>query len=573
MYQNKQSISAQSFFKDLELPEPLFRLLHARGITNPEQVQNFFWPKLKDLRHPLEMKGVKEGAKLVCKAMEEERDIVIWGDYDVDGTTGTALLINFFKELGIEPTYYIPDRLTEGYGFNGDIFKEKIFPDIEGRFLLITVDCGISDSKEIRKLKDLNGDIIVTDHHLLPQGDIPDCIVINPSQDTCGFNGENPAGVGVAFFLAAALRSLLDDKGFFNKIRKPNLKNYLGFVALGTLADLVDITETNRLLIKAGLESLKESQLPGLRAVVESSGILSGDLNSEDVGFSIGPRINAAGRMGPARDAVEVMISDNFKDGLRLSKKLDSYNKKRKQICAKCYDSVLESLSNELYLRDNSVVVSGKYHSGIIGIVASRLVDKYAQPSIVFTGYSENGKELLKGSGRSVDGVNIVECIQHCQSHVIRFGGHAMAAGLTIERSDFEMFYKTFDSAVMAAQLNASRSSSLSYDMECSVDQVMNKEFIKYFSMFEPFGPGNERPVFLDSNASIVMGKKVGDSAQHLRLTVRGKYGNYQGIGFGLADDYSKIKKNEPCKLIFTPTINRYGNRTSWQLRIISIFQ
>lgn len=557
----------------IEIPELLGRLLADREIFSRKEIDHFLFPKLSSLPHPSKMKALEDAAERVCIAIEKKKDIVIWGDYDVDGTSGTSLLLSFFKDIGIEASYYIPDRLKEGYGLKGEVLLRE-FPELlSGNFLLITVDCGISDSKEVAKVTEGGGEVIVTDHHQLPLHELPACVVVNPSQDGCGFGKERLAGVGVAFFLAAAVRYQLETRGYFSSREKPNMKKYLGFVALGTISDLVELTTTNRVLVKAGLEVLSESDIPGLRSLVDSAGIGGGSVNSEDIGFALGPRINAAGRLGSAQVAVDLMVCDNIAEGAKISKVLEEYNDRRKRLCEESYQAALTSEGNGLNILDNCVVCEGDFHTGIIGIVASRLVDRFNKPSLVFGKDSAGeGRIMLKGSGRSVDGVDLIKCLHGCRDLISRYGGHQMAAGLTVAENDLEEFSLHFNRQVGLEKRNSVfLDVSTKKQVECSIDDVMDSHFLKYFSLLEPFGPGNERPVFQDTDAAIVNCKAIGADKQHLQLIIRGRYENYRAVAFGLGSRIDEIRKGRKNKILFTPMVNRYRNSESWQVRVTDI--
>lgn len=544
------------------------------NLHDDQEIDHFLFPRLERLPSPMLMKGMKEAVELFLEETGRESEIIVWGDYDVDGTTGTALLVNFFRELGIEPHWHIPNRLTDGYGLNSHTFNEirsRLFPDKQ--FLLITVDCGISNFQEICDILAIGGKAIVTDHHQLPIGELPGCITLNPNQEGCGFKDQKLAGVGVAFYFAAAIRSALEKDGYFKNGTKPNMKDYLGFVALGTIADLVEITAVNRILVRAGMESLPNSGIPGLRALVESAGLQGQSIATEDISFLLGPRINAAGRLGKADVAVQLMTSDNNIVGAKLSKQLESFNEQRKKICEQNLETALTEISKRTDSKSYSIVVTGKFHVGIIGIVASRLVEMYGKPAIVFArSDSGNTTTLLKGSGRSIPGVNLLDCLHSCSTTILKYGGHAMAAGLTVEEGALGDFLSGFDRAVELQILNTKHSQYLDSNViECSMDEVMDKNALEYLQRLEPFGPENEQPVFVDSLASVVSCRAIGDSGRHLQLTLRGKYENYRGVAFGLGKMRNDILQNPVRKISFTPMMNRFRGVVEWQLRVTDI--
>ncbi len=553
------------------IPPLVYKLLEHKGLVSALDIESFLHPRLRDLKHPLKMKGVKEAAAIVCTAIRDDSEIFVWGDYDVDGTTGTALLLNFFKELGVEARYHIPNRLKDGYGLDGDIFIEKYLKNISKNVLLITVDCGISDHQQIEKiLEHERTKVIVTDHHQLPPGALPECVIVNPSQPDCGFYQEKPAGVAVAFFLAAAIRIQLSEEGFFTDRKLPNLKNYLALVALGTISDLVELSATNRLLVRAGFEALQNPDIPGLQVLLEYAGVYGTTITSEDVGFAIGPRINAAGRLGAADAAVDLLIADNIAESDRQARRLEQYNVQRKQICDECYTAAVESLRSFDPTNNAAVVITGNFHSGVIGIVASRLVEKYQRPAIVFSEEQDSsGNSIFVGSGRSVEGINLVECLADCAVAIKKFGGHAMAAGLTVQKEDIDNFASLFQSRVAMARAARQNIVTPQYIVECSVDEVMDRQFLKYFSLLEPFGPGNEKPVFLDRAAQVVSCRAIGAANRHLQLELRGRYHNYKAMGFGFGSLLSQIKKEPIQKIHFTPMLNKFRKQSTWQIQIL----
>ncbi|MFT5731012.1 MAG: single-stranded-DNA-specific exonuclease [Desulforhopalus sp.] len=555
------------------IPELCRRLLKAKGLVGEQEINEFLYPKLKDLPKPALMKGLTAAAMLVADYVESGHQIVVWGDYDVDGTTSTGLLVNFFKELGVEVKYHIPNRLTEGYGLGSDWFSGAIKNFTSKRFLLITVDCGISNSQEIEVVKKMGGDVIVTDHHSIPLSGIPDCHVLNPSQDDCGFNGDKLAGVGVAFYLAAGIRSeLLQSKRYGKRATAINLKNYLAFVALGTVADLVEITKTNRILIKAGLESLLETPFAGLSALLTSCGLFGDQITSEDIGFLLGPKINAAGRLGRSDIAIELFISENPELAKKGAEKLERLNLKRKSICEDDFEQASYKSSKTVTEEAFCCICSGRYHLGVAGIVASRLVEEFKVPAIVFAESTDKfGLQTLKGSVRSVEGISVIDALNSCSEYIVKFGGHDMAAGLTVLPENFKTFSERWSKSLKVQRDISENRQKFISPIETSVDDVMNRDTLEYLNKFEPFGPGNIAPVFKDKHSRVIQAKTVGKSNAHLNVVVRGEYSNYKGIGFNLGNKISYVQESPERTIYFVPTKNRYRGTVSWQLRIIDM--
>ncbi|MGB3211970.1 MAG: single-stranded-DNA-specific exonuclease RecJ [Desulforhopalus sp.] len=556
----------------LRIPPIFIEYLETRGVSGPEAVEKFLYPILADLPKPEMMKNLQAAAELVVRYMLAGKQIIIWGDYDVDGTSGTALLVNFFHELGTSATWHVPDRLKEGYGLNAQWFLDQR-SGLSKDFLLITVDCGISDGRQIEIIKKIGGQVIVTDHHSLPKHSKAECLVLNPSQPSCGFHGEHLAGVGVAFYLAAGIRAQLSSHEQLGRIATHlNLKKYLGFVALGTIADIVELTPTNRILTRAGLETLVESHFVGLSELLISCDITDTYITSEDIGYLIGPKINAAGRLGESTVVVELLIEQDRKRARRLAQKLTELNKERKRISDDNLEYALTNVDNALLEKDKCLVVKGDFHQGVAGIVASRLVDSYRVPAIVFAKIIEpDGQIFYTGSARSIEGVNIIALLQECAGRIERFGGHEMAAGLTVCNSNIKTFETHFTSLAREAMHKRKVIQKKRFDISCPVEVIMSKEHLDWLRLLEPFGPGNPQPVFQDPMVRIIDSRTVGRDSAHLQATIRGKYSNLKGIGFSLGKHLSDIQKKPERKLTYAPTMNRFRGTVNWQVRIIDI--
>lgn len=555
------------------IPGVFQELLKIRGIVGDEALRKFLFPSLSDLPPPHKMQNLTEAAHLVVDCMTAGKHIVVWGDYDVDGTTGTALLVNFFRELGIEVTWHIPNRLREGYGLNLEWFRQQRGGGLPGDFLLITVDCGISDRLQINQIRLWGGVVIVTDHHKLPDQGAPDCLILNPSQPTCGFHGQQLAGVGVAFYLAAGIRAELSARNLRGDVVRPmNLKQYLAFVALGTIADVVDLTVTNRILVRAGLEALRSTNFPGLQELLASCEIGKGEISSEDIGYLLGPKINAAGRLGESDLVVNILTERNRLQAKSMTTRLTALNEERRRISAENLETALTVISRSQVDRDKCVIARGQLHQGVAGIVASRLVEIYGLPSVVFAEKMlADGSLVYVGSARSIDGMNIVQMLGSCSDLIDRFGGHEMAAGLTVTAENMALFVVKLSSAIRANWQNLTVKRKTRYDVECPVGNLMSDEYLDFFKLLEPFGPGNLQPIFQDSTARIVDSRVVGRDSEHLHLTIRGKRANFKGIGFSLGSRISEVQKEPQRSVIYTPTLNRYRGNVSWQVRVIDL--
>jgi single-stranded-DNA-specific exonuclease len=559
-----------------KIPSIFLEYLKSMGIAGEEAAYKFLYPNLADLPRPERMLNLPAAARLVVEYMVAKKQIIIWGDYDVDGTTGTALLVNFFRELETDVRWHIPDRMKEGYGLHSSWFTDQSKTSLDNDFLLITVDCGISNAEQIEIIKRRGGRVIITDHHRLPEQVIPECLILNPSQPSCGFNREHLAGVGVAFYLAAGVRAEItansDCSRLVSAAGQLNLKKYLTFVALGTVADVVQVTATNRILVRAGLESLAQPPFIGLHELLISCEITGNQITSEDIGYLIGPKINAAGRLGESQVVVELLTCRDRKKSRRLAQRLTTLNIERKSISDQNLETALTNLSVTQVERFKCAVVIGDLHQGVAGIVASRLVDKYKVPSIVFARSEHpDGTEICTGSARSVEGVNIVAVLAECSQWIERFGGHEMAAGLTVAENNFADFSKNFSSLVLQKMNAVQVKIKKRYDIRCSPELIMEKDYLNCLQLLEPFGPGNPQPVFHDPEVTILDSRAVGRDAEHLQVTIRGRYANIKGIGFSLGNQIKDVQRQPRRNMIYTPTMNRFRGTVNWQVRVIDI--
>lgn len=556
-----------------ELPDILSKLLAARGIKGKLNQNNFLYPSLSDLPPPDLMLNLNEAALLAVEFITKKKKIIIWGDYDVDGTTGTALLVLFFRLLGVEVLWHIPNRLNEGYGLNADWFLDNT-GNIGKDFLLITVDCGVSDNSVVDEVISIGGRVIVTDHHALPENFNPSSIVVNPSNPQCGFNESCLAGVGVAFYLAAAIRKTLSEKPEYREIYNTiNLKNFLPLVALGTISDIVDLTPVNRILVRAGLEAINDCRFEGLVQLLESCEIPAGDITSEDIGFAIGPKINAAGRLGDSKIVVSLLTEKKARKAKLLAEKLLEMNIKRRRITEESLETALTLTSISMISEDKCIVIVGGIHKGVAGIVASRLVDMYKVPVVVLVDPEIPGSdELIVGSARSTEGTNIIQVISGCSDYLEKFGGHAMAAGLSLKSRNVSSFKSHFKKLVEHPTYRSSiKKKAASHDIECQVDDIMNDHSLSCFKLLEPFGPKNPQPVFLAKQSVVIDSNQIGRSNEHLKVSIRSKYSKTKGIGFNLGGRVDEIQSEPRRNILFTPTKNRFRGTTSWQLRIIDI--
>ena len=487
-------------------------LLVNRGMSSAQDAEVFLSASLSDLPSPFLMKGMEEAVRRLCRCVYEKEKVAVYGDYDVDGVTATSLLTSFLRALGCDVTYYIPDRFTEGYGVNSSALRTLKQKQVT---LVISVDCGITAADEVAQARTLGMDFIVTDHHSL-LGQLPEAAaVLNPHQTDCRYPGKELAGVGVAFNLALALRRTLREEGFFKTVAEPNMGDFLDLVSLGTVSDRVPVENVNRIMLKEGLKRMRTPKRLGLRALKEVSGISDG-IEIFDLGFRLGPRINAAGRMDSADKAVELLLADSLEEAFSLAKFLDERNLERRGIEEKTLrDATRMVESAPEYAESNSLVLSSrKWHKGVIGIVASSLAGSCGKPAFLIS-VDENG--VGRGSGRSFGGINIFSVLSKCEDLLVEFGGHAYAAGVTVLEEKIGLFRERFSQELeKSGQKPESR---LDIDSEIGLSSISDV-LVSEIESLSPFGEGNPEPLFLSRAVDVVDQRLLKD--QHVLFRVRG---------------------------------------------------
>ena len=487
-------------------------LLVNRGMSSAQDAEAFLSASLSDLPSPFLMKGMEEAVRRLCRCIYEKEKVAVYGDYDVDGVTATSLLTSFLRALGCDVTYYIPDRFTEGYGVNSSALHTLKQKQVT---LVISVDCGITAADEVAQARTLGMDFIVTDHHSL-LGQLPEAAaVINPRQTDCRYPGKELAGVGVAFNLALALRRTLREEGFFKTVAEPNMGDFLDLVSLGTISDRVPVENVNRIMLKEGLKRMRTPKRLGLRALKEVSGIDDG-IEIFDLGFRLGPRINAAGRLDSADKAVELLLADSLEEASSLAKFLDERNSERRGIEEKILQDATRMVeSAPEYAESNSLVLSSrKWHKGVIGIVASSLAGSCGKPAFLIS-VDENG--VGRGSGRSFGGINIFSVLLKCEDLLVEFGGHAYAAGVTVLEEKIGLFRERFSQELeKSGQKPETR---LDIDSEIGLSNISDT-LVSEIESLSPFGEGNPEPLFLSRVVDVVDQRLLKD--QHVLFRVRG---------------------------------------------------
>ncbi len=496
-------------------------LLVNRGIVEPHEAERFLYPDMSLMDDPFSLPDMEKAVERVIEAIKRQEKIVIYGDYDADGVTSVAVLNMFFEELGVKSYYYIPHREREGYGIHEDAVK--CFHSL-GMKLLISVDCGTTDGDKIGFAREKGIDTIILDHHEIKDEDIPAYAFVNPKRSDSKYPFRELAGVGVVFNFIAALRKRLEEKG---ERGLPHVEKYLDLVALGTLADMVPLLDQNRIFVKHGLELIRRAERPGIRALKEVSG-LGKNVDTFGVTYQLIPRINAAGRMGSARKSVELLTTPCYEEAQEIAKFLNRKNSERQAV----EDRIMREIKgiiekNPEVLEEPSLVFCGEnWHTGVVGIVASRLVEEYGKPSIVLS--MKNGR--IKGSGRSVDGVNLYEALKGCESFLEKFGGHKLAAGLTVKPGSLKDFKESFNRFLRNRFSHGIPRPRIRIDTVLPLSSLDFGFISREYELFAPFGPKNPRPVFLSKDVIIRSAEFFGRGNVRMRVEHKGK--SFQVVGF-----------------------------------------
>jgi single-stranded-DNA-specific exonuclease len=499
----------------LGVPPPLGRVLWARGYREPAQAERFLLPRLEHLPNPFELKGIDAAVLRLQRALAQGEPVCVYGDYDVDGVTSTALLVSVLRKLGGKVDFYVPHRLVEGYGLNeGALAKIAA----RGTRLVVSADCGVTAVAEVDAAARLGLDVVVIDHHTASQH-LPRAVaILNPHQPGCTFPGRELAAVGVAFHLLLALRKRLREAGWFASRPEPNLREVLDLVALGTIADVVPLTGPNRVLVHFGLKELARAGRVGVLAL-KSVAQLAGEVTAGDVGFKLGPRINAAGRLDDASVGVRMLLSEDLREARALAEQLDRANAERQDLQARIAGEAIASAERlgTPEQRRTLVVSSSGWHVGVVGIVAARLVERFHRPALVIA--EEGG--VAKGSGRSVEGFHLFDALSHCAHHLTKFGGHKHAAGVTLETSRIGAFSEALEAQGRQSLEASQLSPRLRIDAELHPRDV-HLDLATQLRRLAPFGAGNPEPVFfcreLAAHEVRLLPDKKGIGPGHLKL-------------------------------------------------------
>ena len=534
-----------------------------RNIETQSDASHFLQVSLNNLRPPSSLKDTDTAVERIYNAITGKQKILLFGDYDVDGITATVVLLNFLRHTGADVTYYIPHRINEGYSIQPRHISQYARPN---QFdLIITADCGSSSHQTVAAANKSGIDMIITDHHNIGDDIPPALAVINPKRRDCQAGLQNLAGVGVAFFLLISLRTYLREKGFWRKRPEPNLKSYCDLVALGTVADMVPLVDENRILCRTGLGLINTGQRLGLTALAQASGIRNDTLDAEDIAFRLAPRLNAAGRMDHAARAVELLTTQDAGYAAAAAQTLNQLNQKRQQLEKGTLAEIEEYLAtNASLLRQRSLVLSQEgWHAGLLGIVASRIMERYYRPVILIA--LEGG--LGKGSARSIPGINLYDALAECRHHLDSFGGHSMAAGLKIRQENITDFKNAFEKSIQHRSGSEDLIQTLNVDAELDFVTI-SAALIDELESLMPYGTGNPEPLFVSTNVRVVSSKIVGQRHRRmvLRQSSRPNTPSFQAIHFNVDDRSAKEKSF--AKVAFKLRWNRWNGKKTAQMVI-----
>jgi single-stranded-DNA-specific exonuclease len=545
--------------RELGLSPIISRILMSRDIVDPDDALRYLSPSLRDLHNPFLMQDMKKAVDRLIRAIYNQEKVAIYGDYDADGITSVAVLIQFLRQIHRGVTFYIPDRITEGYGLNREAVEQL---RSEGVSLIITVDCGISDHEPIAYAQQLGMDTIILDHHELSDT-LPEAFaVVNPHRTDCRFPFKHLAAVGIVFNFLIALRGTLRQEGFWKNDAYPNLREYLDLVALGTIGDIAPLVDENRIFAKIGLELMTESKRVGLSALKLVSGIDHLVIDSNRASFSLIPRINAAGRIDSAKEAVELLLAENPVQAEELARKLDGFNRKRQALEKVIFNELIEQVGDKLESGEIGPLVfsSPKWHPGVIGIVASKLVDRFGRPAILIS--LKNG--IGKGSGRSITDFNIYQGLKRCESLLLSYGGHRYAAGISIREENIDRFLALFKDVIQENSQETDFTVCTTIDSQCSLSDI-DLDLLSQFDRLAPFGSRNPEPVLCVRNVSVDSPSIVGNN--HLKMRVSGDGVSRNSIWFSRGQFLPEISA-AVLDIVFTPQINYWNGSADIQLKM-----
>jgi len=546
--------------EQLGVPEKIAKLLALRGIESFDDAKSFFRPSINLLYDPFRMKDMDKATDRLAEAIRTGEKVVVYGDYDVDGTTATSCLYMFLKEFGVEVDFYIPHRFKEGYGINPEGVEYAIE---NGASLIVSVDCGITAIRETEYASQNGIDLIICDHHTVGD-EIPAAVaVLDPKRPDCSYPFDGLSGAGVGFKL---IQGVLKTLGLPESVAH----KYLDLVAISIASDIVPIIDENRILMTAGLQMINNNPRIGIQSLLDLINVEPGSITTSKIVFSIGPRINAAGRMGDATTAVKLMIAESKAEAKAYAYELESVNLRRRDTDSKTMQQAMEMIDEDYNMEETITMVlhNPDWHLGVIGIVASRLVDMFHRPAIMLS--TVDGK--IKGSARSIKGFNIYDALKKCNDLLEQFGGHEFAAGLTLDPENLSEFIRRMNDIAYLDLSETNFEPELTIDAELDFNEV-DMRFWKLLSQFEPFGPANLRPVFMTKNVKVV-GEPTIVGNGHLKMKIKqNDSGVFDAIGFNM-HEYMPLLRNsngKGVKIAYAIEENVWNGRRSLQVRLKDI--
>ncbi|HVX25977.1 MAG TPA: single-stranded-DNA-specific exonuclease RecJ [Parafilimonas sp.] len=539
---------------DLGINKTLCHILVQRGINTFDAAHNYFRPQLLHLHDPWTMKDMLKAVTRIISAINNDEKILVFGDYDVDGTTAVACMYKFLKSIYPNVEFYIPHRYREGYG----VSRAGVdFAKLNNYSLIISLDCGIKSVELVAYAKSIGIDFIICDHHL-PDENIPDAVaVLDPKQKDCNYPYKELCGCGVAFKLMQAISDEL-------KLPEESYLKYIDLVAVAIAADIVPINDENRVLAFYGLKKVNENPAISLKALLHLAGMQK-EVHINSLVFIIAPRINAAGRMDDAKKAVQLFLEDDYNKALELAGLLHNDNTERKEADANITDEALALIEGDIIHKERktTVVYKDHWHKGVVGIVASRLIENYYRPTVVLT----KSGDIIAGSARSVPGFNLYEAIHACREHLLGYGGHFAAAGLSMYEEKLPDFINSFEKIVSETIDEDLLTPEIVIDAELNFTEI-NTTFLNILNQMEPFGPGNMRPVFI-SRKVMDTGYSKTVKEQHIRFVLQQHDKVFTGIGFNMADKFELIEKHAPLDVVYTLDWNEWNGEKMIQLKVI----
>lgn len=545
------------------------QLLANRGLVESADIQRFLENRLSDLRDPNELPGVTEAVEIILASIEAGEKICVYGDYDVDGMTSTAILVHLFEALNADVIYYIPNRLDEGYGLNDDAIRELKKRGVQ---LIISVDCGIASVQQAAVARELGLKLIITDHHQYG-AELPDAAaLVHPALPGTNYPFHGLCGAGVAFKLSWAISQAHSGGGKATPRLRNLLMKSLGLAALGTVADVVPLLDENRALVKHGLTMLQQDPTVGVAELMRLTKLdKKPKLGAEDIGFVLGPRLNAAGRLGYARLGAELLMTHSQERAEALAEHIDNLNQDREKLERRISTAAKQMVNDEFDPESNPALVlaSPDWHVGVIGIVAGRIAERYNRPTVLVS-LDKTGMKPGTGSARSAGGVNLHEALSRCSDHLQSFGGHAAAAGLRVNESDLDAFRSDFCECVANASTETDTRPELAIDLEASLSQLTIRA-IDDLERLAPFGQANPRPVFCATETQVVgVPKRMGGGERHLSVQIGQNGAKLRAVAFGKgewADDLAAHSGN--IDVAFRPVINEFAGRRTVELHLV----